>query len=308
MGRGQKQVEGQLSFEMCLDTENFVCQSNALVGGKQALKLNSAKLVRAAIMQIKPDDQEILPYKITISDLAKLLNVPRSNIYRDINEITDDIINNPVFIREITEKRTRWVKIPWVTICSYDSDVGVAIKLNDELKPFLLKATVWNWGNSVNTQDVAIAVSQPEHPLFRGLTLTNGQLQLFSQCNTNAVTCISEWYNTSVQTLASPVSQSATTTVAELPAGTNCNGTVLPKRLIMIGLSEYSTAYLTDQGKRLVENALLYQLGITPSATDITSPRQQMPEARKILQDGRIYILRNNERYTLTGISVPADR
>ena len=138
MGRGQKQVEGQLSFEMCLDTENFVCQSNALVGGKQALKLNSAKLVRAAIMQIKPDDQEILPYKITISDLAKLLNVPRSNIYRDINEITDDIINNPVFIREITEKRTRWVKIPWVTICSYDSDVGVAIKLNDELKPFLL--------------------------------------------------------------------------------------------------------------------------------------------------------------------------
>ena len=30
------------------------------------------------------------------------------------------------------------MKIPWVTICTYDSDVGVAIKLNDELKPFLL--------------------------------------------------------------------------------------------------------------------------------------------------------------------------
>ena len=138
MARGQKQIEGQLTFEMCLNTENFVCQSNALVGGKQALKLNSAKLVRAAIMQIKPDDQEILPYKITIQDLANLLNVSPTNIYRDINEITDDIINNPVFIKEITGKRVRWVKIPWVTICTYDSDVGVAIKLNDELKPFLL--------------------------------------------------------------------------------------------------------------------------------------------------------------------------
>ena len=59
MSRGNKQIEGQLTFEMCLNTENFVCQSNALVGGKQALKLNSAKLVRAAIMQIKPDDKEI---------------------------------------------------------------------------------------------------------------------------------------------------------------------------------------------------------------------------------------------------------
>ena len=138
MSRGNKQIEGQLTFEMCLNTENFVCQSNALVGGKQALKLNSAKLVRAAIMQIKPDDKEILPYKITIQDLAGLLNVSPTNIYRDINEITDDIINNPVYIRETNEKRVRWVKIPWVTICTYDSDVGVAIKLNDELKPFLL--------------------------------------------------------------------------------------------------------------------------------------------------------------------------
>ena len=138
MARGRKQIEGQLTFEMCLNTEHFVVQSNALVGGKQALKLNSAKLVRAAIMQIKPEDQEILPYKITISELAELLGVSQSNIYRDINEITDDIIRNPVFIREITEKRIRWVKIPWVAFCTYDSDVGVAIKLNDDLKPFLL--------------------------------------------------------------------------------------------------------------------------------------------------------------------------
>lgn len=138
MGRGGKQMEGQLSFDFCLDTRNYVCQANALVGGKQALKLNSAKLIRAAIMQVVRDDEELKPYIITISELAELLNVPKSNIYRDIDDITDDILNNPVYIREEAGKKVRWIKIPWVTRCEYNSDIGVALKLNDELKPFLL--------------------------------------------------------------------------------------------------------------------------------------------------------------------------
>lgn len=131
-------MEGQLSFDFCLDTRNYVCQANALVGGKQALKLNSAKLIRAAIMQVVRDDEELKPYIITISELAELLNVPKSNIYRDIDDITDDILNNPVYIREEAGKKVRWIKIPWVTRCEYNSDIGVALKLNDELKPFLL--------------------------------------------------------------------------------------------------------------------------------------------------------------------------
>ena len=138
MARGKKQIEGQLSFDFCLDTRNYVCQANSLVGGKQALKLNSAKLIRAAIMQVVRDDEELKPYIITISELAELLNVPKSNIYRDIDDITDDILNNPVYIREEVGKKVRWIKIAWVTRCEYNSDIGVAIKLNDELKPFLI--------------------------------------------------------------------------------------------------------------------------------------------------------------------------
>jgi plasmid replication initiation protein len=138
MGRGNKQLEGQLSFDFCLDSGNYVVQANSLVGGKQALKLNSAKLIRAAIMQVVRDDEELKPYVIKISELSDLLNVPKSNIYRDIEEIVNDILSNPVYIREDTGNRTRWIKIPWVQRCEYNSDVGVALKLNDELKPFLL--------------------------------------------------------------------------------------------------------------------------------------------------------------------------
>ena len=138
MARGTKQIEGQLTFDFCLDTNNYVCQANKLIGGKQALKVNSAKLIRAAIMQVVYEDQELKPYVVKISELATLLNVPTSNIYRDIESITDDIIKNPVYIRSEEGKNIKWIKIPWVSRCEYNSDVGIAIKLNDELKPLLL--------------------------------------------------------------------------------------------------------------------------------------------------------------------------
>lgn len=139
MARSRKQIKGQLSFDFCLDARNYVVQANALIGGKQALKLNSAKLIRSAIMQVVRDDEELKPYIITINELSDLLNVPASNIYRDIEDMTDDIVKNPVYIREMKNGKTiRFIKIPWVAWCEYKADVGIAIKLNEKLKPFLI--------------------------------------------------------------------------------------------------------------------------------------------------------------------------
>lgn len=139
MARGKKQIDGQLSFDFCLDARNYVAQANDLIGGKQALKLNSAKLIRSAIMQVVRDDEDLKTYIITINELSELLNVPASNIYRDIEDITDDIIKNPVHVRETKNGKTvRFIKIPWVSWCEYKSDVGIAVKLNEKLKPFLI--------------------------------------------------------------------------------------------------------------------------------------------------------------------------
>lgn len=138
MARGNKQIPGQMTIEMCINRHNYVVQANDLIGGRQALSLNSAKLIRAAVMQIKPEDREIKPYLVTIKQLSELLNVSAANLYRDIDEITSDIISNPVFIKISEKNRTRWVKIPWVEFCQYDSDIGVSIQLNQRLKPFLI--------------------------------------------------------------------------------------------------------------------------------------------------------------------------
>lgn len=138
-GRKQKQIDGQLCiFDFCTDSSNYVVQANTLIGGKQALKLNSAKLIRAAIMQVVKEDTDLKPYIITIKEFAELLQIDKSNVYKYADEITNDIIRNPVYIRKVDGKNIKWIKIPWVSRCEYNSDMGIAIKLNDELKPFLI--------------------------------------------------------------------------------------------------------------------------------------------------------------------------
>lgn len=160
------------------------------------------------------------------------------------------------------------------------------------LKPFLLKAGVWGWGTALNTQDLSVSVTAPEHPLFEGLTVTDGEIQLFSQCNTNAVTAISAWTlpEGEPQVLASPASNSEAASIAILPQG-----------MIMIGVSEYSTAHLTTDGMRLIENAIFLQLGIENNhPSGFTNDKQQTTN-RKYIQNGQLLIQTGDAVYDITG-------
>lgn len=130
------QLDGQLCFDLNTNTEHYVVQSNELLEGKQNLKLNSAKIMRALIMQIKPDDEELKSYLITVPELSKMLNVSPANLYRDIDSITDDILTNHVAIKD--HKQGKFIKIQWVSACAYEKGVGLAVKMNPLLKPFLL--------------------------------------------------------------------------------------------------------------------------------------------------------------------------
>ena len=130
------QLNGQLCFDFNTNTEHYVVQSNELLEGKQNLKLNSAKIVRALIMQIKPDDEELKSYFISVQELAKMLHISAANLYRDMDTITDDILTNHVAIKDY--QQGKFMKIQWVTACAYEKGVGLAVKMNPLLKPFLL--------------------------------------------------------------------------------------------------------------------------------------------------------------------------
>ena len=137
MGRKKDlQIEGQLCFDMNTNATNYVVQANELIEGKQNLKLNSAKIMRTLIMQIRPGDDQLKSYVIGISELAKMLEIVPDNLYRSIDDITDDILTNHVVIKD--KLQGKFIKIQWVTACAYEKGVGLVVKMNPLLKPFLL--------------------------------------------------------------------------------------------------------------------------------------------------------------------------
>lgn len=143
MARGTRpisEIDSKLVIsEFLPDVTLPVVQSYALINGKQSLKLNSAKLVRAAIMQLEKGDSGFKPYIITVKEISRMLNISASNTYRDIDSITDDIIKNPVEIKQsLPNGKEKWIKVPWVSRCEYNSDIGLLIRLNDDLAPLLL--------------------------------------------------------------------------------------------------------------------------------------------------------------------------
>lgn len=125
------------SEDMQIDSFSLVSASNTLIAGRQSLKPNEAKLVRLCIAQIMENDVAFKPYKITISELANLLGLKNSSsLYRDIKDMCEHIVAKPILI----SSGKSWKAFPWVSYCEYiDNTSTVTIKLNDELKPFLLE-------------------------------------------------------------------------------------------------------------------------------------------------------------------------
>lgn len=140
------ELDGQLCFDLSTNANRYVVQANDLVLAKQSLKLNSAKIMRAIIMQIEPEDDDFKTYRVSIPELAKLLNIDDSNLYRNMHDITTDILKNPVELKPSDyivdgEKGTpkRYAQFPWVDAFAYDDKgAGLLVKINPVLKPYLL--------------------------------------------------------------------------------------------------------------------------------------------------------------------------
>lgn len=170
------------------------------------------------------------------------------------------------------------------------------------LKPFLYKSSVWNWGTPANTQDVAVYVPDTTHTIFQNINFRgSNELVLFSQCNTNAVTAITDWTQEGM-CLASPVSQSTYTTIADMPAGMVVGETTLPQRLVTIGISEYSTAYLTNEALQVLENTVYYLLSMPlpqgPTQEVMVSSQQLV---QKVCTPQGIRLLIGDKTYDLLG-------
>lgn len=133
-----EETDGQFSFyPINTNDSNLVVQSNNLVTARQNLTLNEAKLVRTIIMQIVASDCCFRPYEVTVSEFAKLLgNADGSNIYKRAEKFAETLQTKRVYMHSADGS---WKSIVWVPTCAYNSKTKkIQIKLNDDLKPYLL--------------------------------------------------------------------------------------------------------------------------------------------------------------------------
>lgn len=121
--------------------EYLVVQANELVRSKQDdLTLLEAKLVRLAISQVLENDTDFRTYSCNVVDLAKFLGISKDNIYRDIQDLSVNIMKKSIFIKEKTpnKKGKQNYKIfHWVDYVEY-KDGTITFRLSESLRPYLI--------------------------------------------------------------------------------------------------------------------------------------------------------------------------
>ncbi len=114
---------------------NWIYQSNRLIEASYTLTVMEQKLIRLLASMIKKDDDDFKEYKFKTKELIKILNTSDSRFYRDIDNITDSIMQRVIKIKDINTGE--FEKYHWVDICKYKDGI-LTLKVNKELKPFYL--------------------------------------------------------------------------------------------------------------------------------------------------------------------------
>lgn len=116
-----------------------IVQANELIRSKQdSLSTMETMLIKLVEAQITKGDEEFSTYVCNATDIANYLNMDRTNLYREMKEIASTLSTKHIFIETPGKTQKKNFKImPWLQSFSYE-DGNVTIRLNDELKPFLL--------------------------------------------------------------------------------------------------------------------------------------------------------------------------
>lgn len=107
--------------------------------GVPQLSLNARKLLYIAVSQCRLNDDEFFEYKITIPDFAKLMHIDRTNVYREADYITDELMACFFRCQPLNEKKFK--KFQLFTSCYYSDEKYIVFQLSDQITMFLLHLT-----------------------------------------------------------------------------------------------------------------------------------------------------------------------
>ena len=129
-----------------------VVSDNHIVEAKDlsTLSLNARKLFYVAISQCKKNDKEFYTYETTPAELAEMWGIDRSNVYREADKITDELMKIIINIDPVKGKHFK--KRHLFELCDYNEDSVLFFKLHNEMTDMLLglkrdfsKPLVWDF-------------------------------------------------------------------------------------------------------------------------------------------------------------------
>lgn len=131
-----------IKHEMTYNAEHNTVAANDIIRGKQSMTLQTARLIRLLVTQIAERDIDLKTYTCKITDLAKFMNVPRNNLYRDVFKICECALDSKVYIGTGNSKHP-WKLFHWISMASYDGKGNITLRLSDEIKPYVLELDKW---------------------------------------------------------------------------------------------------------------------------------------------------------------------
>ena len=136
----KQEIDKENALPIKYNKNYYVIQANELVRSRQdELTLLEAKLIRLAIAQVLKEDTDLKTYTCNVSRLADFLGISRQNIYKDVQDLSINLMKKSIFIKnkEGKQGKQNYKIFHWIDFVEY-KDGDITFKLSEHLKPYLV--------------------------------------------------------------------------------------------------------------------------------------------------------------------------
>ena len=106
--------------------------------GTEELTLKARKLLFLAIAQCRQNDKKFYEYAITPIEFSTIMGIDVSNLYQEVESITQELMSLSI---RITEADGGFTKFHVFNKCTYSPENDIVFRLNDEMAVLLLNLT-----------------------------------------------------------------------------------------------------------------------------------------------------------------------
>lgn len=108
-----------------------------IILGRHTMSFQAMRLIHYVFLKLIAENKDFRTFNGKLKEIAEIADISMSNIYRDINKMTDIIHSHYVFIGEADERK-EWEILSWLNNSYYDGSGNLSLKLSNAICNYLL--------------------------------------------------------------------------------------------------------------------------------------------------------------------------